>query len=373
MKIIINRLLTIICAILLILLSVTTALAHSGRTDASGGHKDNKNKSGLGYYHYHCGGYPAHLHPNGYCPYKGTPQSTDHSSNGNTSTGGDQNFAAPTYNYGGLFWDVFSSDWYADEVELAYDLGLVKGESATIFNPNGSIRISEAIALAARLHSMHYEDGMTFIQGTPWYDVYVDYAIANGIVYDGQYYDYSQYATRAEFATIFSAALPSDALSEINYIESIPDVYGYESYAEGVYKLYRAGVLTGNDDDGTFAPYSTIKRCEVATIVARMALPDMRKEFSLSSTDDFVFQAYNISADVTSIDLDAGESTTFLVTANGTLTAEYESYYVDVSWGEWDGNVIPLTIYALEDGYSSLEIYIDNDPDVCLYIDITID
>lgn len=43
--------------------------AHSGRTDAHGGHKDNKNKSGLGPYHYHCGGYPAHLHSNGVCPY----------------------------------------------------------------------------------------------------------------------------------------------------------------------------------------------------------------------------------------------------------------------------------------------------------------
>jgi hypothetical protein len=45
------------------------AEAHSGRTDSSGGHKDNKNKSGLGSYHYHCGGYPAHLHTNGVCPY----------------------------------------------------------------------------------------------------------------------------------------------------------------------------------------------------------------------------------------------------------------------------------------------------------------
>jgi hypothetical protein len=44
--------------------------AHSGRTDGQGGHKDNKNKSGLGSYHYHCGGYPAHLHTNGQCPYK---------------------------------------------------------------------------------------------------------------------------------------------------------------------------------------------------------------------------------------------------------------------------------------------------------------
>lgn len=48
-----------------------TAEAHSGRTDARGGHRDNKNKSGLGSYHYHCGGHPAHLHPNGVCPYSG--------------------------------------------------------------------------------------------------------------------------------------------------------------------------------------------------------------------------------------------------------------------------------------------------------------
>lgn len=48
----------------------TTALAHSGRTDSSGGHNDNRNKSGLGSYHYHCGGYPAHLHTCGYCPYR---------------------------------------------------------------------------------------------------------------------------------------------------------------------------------------------------------------------------------------------------------------------------------------------------------------
>lgn len=49
---------------------IFNALAHSGRTDANGGHRDNNNKSGLGWYHYHCGGYPAHLHSNGYCPYK---------------------------------------------------------------------------------------------------------------------------------------------------------------------------------------------------------------------------------------------------------------------------------------------------------------
>lgn len=61
----------------------TITYAHSGRTDSSGGHKDNKNKSGLGSYHYHCGGHPAHLHPNGVCPYSSsaTKKSTTNSTN----------------------------------------------------------------------------------------------------------------------------------------------------------------------------------------------------------------------------------------------------------------------------------------------------
>ena len=56
-------------AILVFSLSVT-AFAHKGRTDSYGGHRDNDNQSGLGAYHYHCGGYRAHLHTNGVCPYK---------------------------------------------------------------------------------------------------------------------------------------------------------------------------------------------------------------------------------------------------------------------------------------------------------------
>ena len=65
---------------------VVTIEAHSGRTDSRGGHKDNKNKSGLGRYHYHCGGHPAHLHPNGVCPYDGVPASNTSSSSSESNT-----------------------------------------------------------------------------------------------------------------------------------------------------------------------------------------------------------------------------------------------------------------------------------------------
>lgn len=64
-----RKVLLAMVAIFGVLSLIMTVSAHSGRTDSNGGHKDNNNVSGLGGYHYHCGGYPAHLHTKGYCPY----------------------------------------------------------------------------------------------------------------------------------------------------------------------------------------------------------------------------------------------------------------------------------------------------------------
>lgn len=79
-----------IWSIVLITLSIivvgTNVFGHSGRTDSSGGHKDNKNKSGLGSYHYHCGGHPAHLHTNGVCPYSSSSSSNKNSTSGSSSS-----------------------------------------------------------------------------------------------------------------------------------------------------------------------------------------------------------------------------------------------------------------------------------------------
>lgn len=60
----------------IIFFTVSTA-AHSGRTDSSGGHRDTQDQSGLGSYHYHCGGHPPHLHESGQCPYDASAQITE--------------------------------------------------------------------------------------------------------------------------------------------------------------------------------------------------------------------------------------------------------------------------------------------------------
>ncbi len=73
----------ILCLVIVMLLSSVT-FGHSGRTDSSGGHKDNKNKSGLGSYHYHHGIGP-HLHSNGICPYAPVKESSITSTKSSTS------------------------------------------------------------------------------------------------------------------------------------------------------------------------------------------------------------------------------------------------------------------------------------------------
>ena len=101
------------------------AEAHSGRTDANGGHKDNKNKSGLGSYHYHCGGHPAHLHPNGVCPY----QSGNASEDKQTSKQAEQKPAAqpetkaetqPETQAAAIGWYQDASGWYYCKGENQY-------------------------------------------------------------------------------------------------------------------------------------------------------------------------------------------------------------------------------------------------------------
>lgn len=71
-----SKIVSILIIIIAIISMGLTTYGHSGRTDANGGHRDNKNQSGLGNYHYHCGGHPAHLHKNGVCPYSSKSSSS---------------------------------------------------------------------------------------------------------------------------------------------------------------------------------------------------------------------------------------------------------------------------------------------------------
>lgn len=207
---------------------------------------------------------------------------------------GLDNFTRKNSYRAGQFSDVKSADWFAGSVKKAYELGLVKGASASSYNPNGNITVAETLALACRLREIFFGGTGTFEQGATWYQVYVDYAIANDMITSKQFRSYTATATRAEVAAIMAKALPSRALSAINVITDIPDVNKTADYADAVYLLYNAGILTGSDSYGTFYPSNSILRSEIAAIVTRMADQSERKMVSISQRNTSIPEVLKI-------------------------------------------------------------------------------
>ena len=173
------------------------------------------------------------------------------------------------------FTDVPQTAWYHESVQKAWEIGLIDGVTKTQFQPDGTLTVAQAIKLAAALYQMEHEGEVALTNGRiNWYDSYVSYAVANGIIEK----DYASYTaaqmnaaiTRAEFVHIFHGA--ESTYKAINQVadDAIPDVKNGDAFASDIYEFYRAGILTGSDAKGTFHPASSIKRSEVATILLRM-------------------------------------------------------------------------------------------------------
>lgn len=201
-----------------------------------------------------------------------------------SATGNFANFNKVNSYAEGQFQDVLSGAWYADDVRTAYEYGLINGKSASSFEPDSSLTVAEAIKLAVGLHSIYNTGTVNIENGTPWYSPFVEYAVANGIITANSYTNYDVAARRSDFAVIFANALPNEALEAVNTVDdgAVPDVAMSSTYAAAVYKLYRAGILTGSDDAGSFMPESNIKRSEAAAILTRMTTPDSRKTVTLT-------------------------------------------------------------------------------------------
>lgn len=181
----------------------------------------------------------------------------------------DRFTAAASYQEG-LFSDVERGAWYEEGVASAYVLGLMKGTGDGKFGVTGNVTIAEALTMAARIHAAYYGSREEFQPVGDWYEVYVEYAFANGII-RRRFTDYTAPATRVAFASIFAAVLPEKELPAINDIAdgSVSDLPSGAAYADAAYLLYRAGVLIGNES-GAFQPEAHITRAEVALIVTRV-------------------------------------------------------------------------------------------------------
>ena len=185
------------------------------------------------------------------------------------------------------FADIPSDSWYYSSVKAAWENGLIDGVTANEFKPNATLTVAQTIKLAAALHQLDRTGEVSLKNGgANWYDSYLSYAVANGII-EKDYANYTQAqmnapVTRGEFVHIFHGA--EEAYKAINTVadNAIPDVKATDKFAPEIYEFYRAGILTGSDAKGTFHVTSEIKRSEAAAILLRMFEASARKSIILN-------------------------------------------------------------------------------------------
>lgn len=184
---------------------------------------------------------------------------------------------------GSGFVDVPRTAWYAGDVKTARELGLVNGVGQGRYAPGGTVTWIDAVTLAARIHRIYTAGRDDLVQGSPWYHVYVDYALRSGMLDRAPAAEQAnEPITRAQFAVLLAKSLPAYALPAVNRVGNIPDVPQSSSCAPVIYQLYRAGIFSGVDGRGAFRPDASLTRAEVAALCVRMLEPGQRKSFTLN-------------------------------------------------------------------------------------------
>lgn len=184
--------------------------------------------------------------------------------------------------YDNRFKDVSKKSWYYDNVAICFNKGLMQGVSKQKFAPDSNITLAEVATAAARFHCI-WLTGNTemldaFPKGSQWYGRYYSYLKAANLLPASYEKTPNAAATREQAVGLF-AVIVYDDLKVINSVSAIPDYTG--TYAKQVLHLYKAGVISGKDDYGTFGASDPVKRSEMAALLSRMAETSLRKEFTL--------------------------------------------------------------------------------------------
>lgn len=188
-----------------------------------------------------------------------------------------QNFSKSLTYIPDAFQDMDENAWYGlygqNIAKKAYEYGIMTGKNADTLDPDGMLRIAEAIKISATIHNIYWGGQTEFLKSDIWYDTYVEYAIENGIISENDFSDYTQAISRSALAYIFANTLPRETLKQFNSISNLPDVFPQTQYYEEILFLYQAGILIGVDSEKSFQPKKEISRMEAAALILRLIDP----------------------------------------------------------------------------------------------------
>lgn len=175
------------------------------------------------------------------------------------------------------FEDIKENSWYYQNVVNAYDKGIIKGISDTVFSPHTPITRSMAVTLIYRMagepnvtRTNRFDD----VDDGRWYTSAVIWAhermITRGV--DGTHFAPDTPITRAEFCVMLYRYIKDSklrldlTLTVLNF----KDIGKIPEYARlSIQRLYNANVFKGKPGN-VFAPNSYISRAEAATALCRL-------------------------------------------------------------------------------------------------------
>ena len=228
----------------------------------------------------------------------------------------DQNWLLPAVNPAPSFPDV-EGTWCKDEVTVAFRVGLMEGKTSERFDIRSPLTYAQSTVIAARFHELlNGGDGILpdAADNEVWYRPAAEYLKAN--CDDSMLHTLLGYleldpsradkpCIRRDFIWMLAAVLPESTLSPFNDVSAVPD-----SVSDHILEFYRAGILNGVDEYGTFLEESPLSRGAACAILARIIDPDGRLSVSLKSLD--------LCRDILGVD----PGTVLLTVENMNVTAE---------------------------------------------------
>lgn len=176
------------------------------------------------------------------------------------------------YELQNAFTDVKDGVWSTPYILDAARLGLMKGETTTKFNPDGTMTRAMAVEVLYRIEgspAVSGDTGFTDLRSGAYYINGVTWAVQNGIIKGTSADKFSpdEAVTRQMFATMVARYLTYKGFEATGTAPTFTDMDEANNYAkEPIEICAKAGIIVGYKD-GTFKPLKDINRAEAAKML----------------------------------------------------------------------------------------------------------
>ncbi len=168
--------------------------------------------------------------------------------------------------------------WAINDINYLRKYKLVNGISPTLYNPEGTLTVSQFLAMICRaceLEEMPYQGNFSDVTADAWYAGYVGASVHNGIIPSQMIAD-GKLNPEANLTREQMSAIAVNAYEAVRHKEV--KMYGLKdkftdisasTYADSIDKALTLGIVNGMTDT-TFSPANNLTRAQAAAIIKRV-------------------------------------------------------------------------------------------------------